>query len=88
LTLMERRDIRDTDEVRQQYRLWRAKALKLMAFALFLIFPNISRMVLSMFVCREVEGVSYMVCPCCSCSYLLAVLIPSPLSLCSLPSFS
>ncbi len=50
----------DSVTLRIQNKLRRRKVIKLVVFAVFLLYPTISQRILSFFVCREVEGVSYL----------------------------
>jgi len=50
----------DDDTKRKQRGEWRKKYWKLLLFTLFLLYPGVSSKILSYFVCREVEGTSYL----------------------------
>src|SRR4051794_11657356 len=56
-----RLDMSDSTESRRARELKRRKILRLIVFALFLLYPAVSSQVLSFFICRDVAGVSYLV---------------------------
>jgi hypothetical protein len=55
----ERRDMSDSASFRRARKMSRHKAWKLVLFTVFLIYPAVSRMVLGIFMCKEVEGNSF-----------------------------
>ncbi len=58
--VMDSRDMSDSQAGRQRRKRRRRVFWKLTIFSFFLIYPFVSTTVLSMFVCREVNGVSYL----------------------------
>ncbi len=61
LVIRDRLDMDDSAEHRTSRRLSRQKIVKLVVFALFLMYPAISSRVLSFFICREINGTNYLV---------------------------
>ncbi len=60
LVCQDRYDMDDSPTWREQRKLRRRKVLKLVVFALFLMYPTISSRILSFFACRDVEGRRYL----------------------------
>lgn len=56
LWIMDKRDFEDSPEARHRRQRWRLNAYKLVLFTLFLIYPGVSRTVLAMLVCVDVNG--------------------------------
>jgi len=54
-------DLQDNDAFRKERDVTRKRIMKMICFALFLMYPAISAEVLSMYLCRTVNGVSYMI---------------------------
>ncbi len=61
LTIQNRYDVSDATKTRRARSLARRKIIKLVVFALFLLYPGISSRVLSYFICRRVNDVNYLV---------------------------
>ena len=59
--LADRRDMSDDNTARNRRLVERGVFYRLVVFALFLLYPVVSSTVLSFFVCRDVEGESYLV---------------------------
>ncbi len=60
LYVQDRMDFSDSPTWRIQRKLRRRKVMKLLVFALFLMYPTISARVLSFFVCRDINGTRYL----------------------------
>ncbi len=61
LSAANKSDFTDSDHTRDQRILSRQKIVKLLVFALFLMYPALSARVVSFFVCRNVNGEEYLV---------------------------
>lgn len=61
LSVRDRLDYNDEPAVVARRQDLRAKGFRLILFLLFLIYPMMSSRVLSLFVCRDVEGTSYLI---------------------------
>ncbi len=59
-SLQSRFDYDDAVDTRAARKLARNKIIKLIVFALFLMYPSVSSEVLSFFLCRDVSGTSYL----------------------------
>ena len=61
-------DLDSADDMRLARRLVIRGFQKLVYVAAFLLYPRVSTEVLRLYVCTEVEGVSYLVCKLCVCA--------------------
>jgi hypothetical protein len=57
---MDCRDLSDSNVARQGRQVTRARLVRLIFFLLFLVYPVTSKKILAFFVCREVNGTSYL----------------------------
>jgi hypothetical protein len=60
LIIADRFDMSDDNAKRDQRSIYRCKSIKLILFALFLVYPSVSANVISMFVCQLIDGKSLM----------------------------
>jgi hypothetical protein len=60
VAIVNARDFNDDATKRDKRLVWRRKAVRLLLFSLFLIYPGVSGYILNTFACKEVAGTSYM----------------------------
>jgi len=60
LKIRDRRDYKDDNTARNIRDQWRGKSYRLLLWTLFLLYPATSARILSMFVCRSIDGKSYL----------------------------
>lgn len=58
---VDKHDLSDDDQGRNQRMLRRSQLSKLLCFSVFLMYPTVSSTVLSVFECKQVDGVRYLV---------------------------
>jgi hypothetical protein len=55
---LDRHDMNDDATKRRKHRTWRNNSWKLLLWSLFLVYPGVSRKILGMLECRQVDGMS------------------------------